>query len=247
VSRTGKPDVVPRVVGPLRRRGPVEVRDLRFLRASTDRAVKITVPGPFTMSQTCVDEHYGDRADLAMDLAVAVNAELRDLAAAGADVVQLDEPFLQSRVEDARRYATAVLERALEGIGATTVIHTCFGYAQYIKDKPGQYAFLEPLAALAVDQLAIEAAQPHLDLSVLDHLGGKTVVLGVIDLSSEEIESPDAVAERIRAALRHLPPERLVLAPDCGMKYLSREAARGKLRALVDGARIVREELAAAA
>jgi 5-methyltetrahydropteroyltriglutamate--homocysteine methyltransferase len=247
ISRTGKKDIVPRVVGPLRRRGPVEVRDLRFLRDNTDRAVKITMPGPFTMSQQCVDEHYGDLAALAMDLAVAVNAELRDLADAGADVVQIDEPYLQSRIADARRYATAALERALDGVAVTTAIHTCFGYAQYIKDKPGRYEFLEPLAELPVDQLAIEAAQPKLDLSVLERLGDKTVVLGVIDLGASEVESPETVAERIRAALRHIAPERLVLAPDCGMKYLSRETARGKLRALADGARIVRQELSRAA
>jgi 5-methyltetrahydropteroyltriglutamate--homocysteine methyltransferase len=247
VSRSGKPDIVPRVIGAVRRRRPVQVRDVEFLRANTDRSVKITVPGPFTMSQTCVDEHYGDLAALAMDLAAAVNAELRDLADAGADVVQIDEPFLQSRVPDARRYAVAALRRALDGISATTVIHSCFGYAQYIKDKPGRYEFLEPLAALPVDQLAIEAAQPRLDLSVLERLGDKTVVLGVIDLGASEVESPETVAERIRAALRHIAPERLVLAPDCGMKYLSRDTARGKLRALADGARIVRQELQRAA
>jgi len=243
LSRTGKRDIVPRVVGPIRRVRPVEVRDVEFLRRNTDRPIKITLPGPFTMSQQCVDEHYGDPAALAMDYAAAVNEEARDLAAAGADVVQIDEPYLQSRVPQARDYAVPALERALRGIGAITVIHTCFGYAHYIKDKPGRYEFLEPLADLPVDQLAIEAAQPRLDLSVLDRLGDKTVVLGVIDLSTDEIESADTVAERTRAALRHRAPERLVLAPDCGMKYLTRETARGKLRALVDGARIVRREL----
>ncbi len=216
---------------------------MEFLRRNTDRPIKITLPGPFTMSQQCVDEHYHDPAALAIDYATAVNAEARDLAAAGADVVQIDEPYLQSRVPQAREYAVAALDRALRDISATTIIHTCFGYAHYIKDKPGRYEFLEPLAALAVDQLAIEAAQPRLDLSVLDRLGDRTVVLGVIDLSTDEIETAETVASRARAALRHLPPERLVLAPDCGMKYLARDTARGKLRALVEGARIVRREL----
>jgi 5-methyltetrahydropteroyltriglutamate--homocysteine methyltransferase len=243
VSRTGKKDIVPRIVGPVRRVRPVETRDVEYLRRNTDRTIKITIPGPFTMSQQCVDEHYGDLAALAMDLAVAVNDELKDLVAAGADVVQIDEPYLQSRVPDARRYALPALERALRDVGATTVIHTCFGYGHYIKDKPGRYEFLEPLAELPVHQLAIEAAQPRLDLSVLERLDGKTIVLGVVDLSTEQVERPELVADRIRAALRHLPPERLVVAPDCGMKYLSRDPARGKLRALVEGARIVREEI----
>ncbi len=243
LSRTGKRDIVPRIVGPIRRLRPLEVRDVEFLRRNTDRRVKITVPGPFTMSQQCVDEHYRDPAALAMDLAAAVNAELRDLVAAGADVVQIDEPYLQSRAAEARAYALPAIDRALEGIAATTVLHTCFGYAHYIKDKPGRYAFLEELAACTAQQLAIEAAQPRLDLSVLARLDGKTVVLGVIDLGDPDVESAEVVAERVRAALRQLPPQRLVLAPDCGMKYLPRETARGKLRALVEGARAVRGEL----
>jgi 5-methyltetrahydropteroyltriglutamate--homocysteine methyltransferase len=242
-SRTGKPDIVPRIVGPVRRLRPVEVRDVEFLRRNTDRTIKITVPGPFTMSQTCVDEHYRDPAALAADFAAAVNAELHDLVRAGADVVQIDEPYLQSRVSEARAYAVPAIDRALESIAATTVLHTCFGYAHYIKEKPGRYDFLEPLAACRAQQLAIEAAQPRLDLSVLERLEGKTIVLGVIDLADPAVEPPAVVAERIRSALRYLPPERLVLAPDCGMKYLPRETARGKLAALVAGAQTVRAEL----
>ena len=245
VSRTGKRDIVPRIVGPIRRTRPVEVRDLEFLRRNTDRLVKITVPGPFTMSQQAQDEHYRDGAALAMAFAVAVNEELRDLVAAGADVVQIDEPYLQSRIPAAREYALPAIARALAGVGGTTVLHTCFGYAHYIKDKPGRYEFLEELASCPASQLAIEAAQPRLDLSVLGRLGDKTVVLGVIDLADPHVESAETVAERVRAALRHLPAERLALAPDCGMKYLSRETARGKLRALAEGARIVRAELGA--
>jgi 5-methyltetrahydropteroyltriglutamate--homocysteine methyltransferase len=244
LSRTGKKDIVPRIVGPIRRVRPVEVRDLEFLRRSTDRAVKITVPGPFTMSQQAVDEHYHDPAALAMAFAAAVNEELHDLIAAGADVVQIDEPYLQSRTREARDYALPAIERALRGIGGTTALHTCFGYAHYIKDKPGRYEFLEELASLPVTQLAIEAAQPRLDLSVLERLGGKIIVLGVIDLADPNVETTNVVAERVRAALRQVPPERLVLAPDCGMKYLGRATAFGKLRALVEGARIVRTELA---
>jgi 5-methyltetrahydropteroyltriglutamate--homocysteine methyltransferase len=245
VSRTGKRDIVPRIVGPIRRTRPVEVRDLEFLRRNTDRLVKITVPGPFTMSQQAQDEHYRDGAALAMAFAVAVNEELRDLVAAGADVVQIDEPYLQSRIPAAREYALPAIARALAGVGGTTVLHTCFGYAHYIKDKPGRYEFLEELVSCPASQLAIEAAQPRLDLSVLGRLGDKTVVLGVIDLADPHVESAETVAERVRAALRHLPAKRLALAPDCGMKYLSRETARGKLRALAEGARIVRAELGA--
>ena len=178
-----------------------------------------------------------------MALAEAVNEEVRDLFAAGADIVQLDEPYLQARAEKAARFAVKAINRALEGIEGTTALHTCFGYAHYIKDKPGHYAFLEELARCPADQLAIEAAQPRLDLSVLERLGDKTIVLGVIDLADPRVETAETVAERARAALRHVPPERLVLAPDCGMKYLPRESARGKLRALAAGARIVREEL----
>ena len=178
-----------------------------------------------------------------MAFAVAVNEELHDLVAAGADVVQIDEPYLQSRIPEARAFALPAIERALAGVSGTTALHTCFGYAHYIKDKPGHYAFLEELARCPANQLAIEAAQPRLDLSVLERLGDKTIVLGVIDLADPRVETAETVAERARAALRHVPPERLVLAPDCGMKYLSRESARGKLRALAAGARIVREEL----
>lgn len=244
LSRIGTPDQVPLVVGPIKRVRPVEVRDVAFLRANTDRTTKITVPGPFTMSQQAQDDHYGDRRDLALAYADALNEEVHDLVVAGADVVQVDEPYLQSFVEDARRYAVEAIDRALAGVTVPTVLHTCFGYAHYIKDKAGSgYPFLEPLADTAVSQLAIEAAQPRLDLGVLDRLGAKGVVLGVIDLADPEPETADAVAARIRAALEHLPPERLVLSPDCGMKYLPRPVAYAKLVALVEGARLVRAEL----
>ncbi|MPY92653.1 MAG: 5-methyltetrahydropteroyltriglutamate--homocysteine methyltransferase [Acidimicrobiia bacterium] len=248
-SRVGRPDRVPLVVGPVRRRGPVEVDDVTFLRANTERTTKITVPGPFTMSQQCQDDHYGDRRALALAYADALNEEVHDLVAAGADVVQLDEPYLQSFLEDARAYALEAIDRALAGVTVPTVLHTCFGYAHFIKDKSGAegaglgYPFLEELAATGADQLAIEAAQPRLDLSVLDRLGAKTVVLGVIDLADPAPETAEVVAGRIRAALEHLPPERLVLAPDCGMKYLPRATAYGKLVALVEGAQLVRAEL----
>jgi len=247
LSRRGGPDILPRVVGRVRRRGPVEVRDVRFLRANTDRTIKITVPGPFTMSQQAVDTYYGDERALALDFAAAVNEEIQDLVAAGADVIQIDEPYLQARVEKARRFAVDAITRALRGVQAPTVLHTCFGYGAMVKEKTATaYPFLEPLLETTVHQLSIEAAQPQLDLSVLGRLRSKTIVLGVIDLGTEEVETPETVAARIRDALPYVEAERLVIAPDCGMKYLSRSSAFGKLRAMVEGTRMVRRELGAA-
>jgi 5-methyltetrahydropteroyltriglutamate--homocysteine methyltransferase len=242
-GRTGRANAVPRVVGPVRRRRPVEVDDLRFLRAHTDRAIKITLPGPFTMSQQAQNEAYPDQASLALDLADAVNEEVRDLFAAGADVVQLDEPWLQSRAEQAREYAIPVINRALAGVEGTTALHTCFGYAYVVHEKPPGYAFLSELNECAADQLAIESAQPELDLSVLGEIRDKTIVLGVLDLSDRDAETGEAVARRLEAALEFVPPERLQAAPDCGMKYLPRELAFAKLQGLVEGARLVRERL----
>jgi 5-methyltetrahydropteroyltriglutamate--homocysteine methyltransferase len=242
-GRAGGMNAVPRVVGRVRRVRPVEVDDLRFLRARTDRLVKITLPGPFTMSQQAYNEAYDDEAELAMDLAAAVNEEIRDLVAAGADVVQIDEPWLQSRAEKAGEFAIPAINRALEGVDGTTALHTCFGYAHIVHDRPAGYPFLAELAECAADVLAVEAAQPRLDPSVLEPLAGKTVIVGVLDLSDPEPETPEVVASRIDAALRVIPAERLQVGPDCGMKYLSRELAFAKLRALVEGARIVRERL----
>jgi 5-methyltetrahydropteroyltriglutamate--homocysteine methyltransferase len=240
-GRAGGENLVPRVVGPVRRTRPVEVDDLKFLRASTDRPVKITLPGPFTMSQQAYDEHYADAAALALDLAAAVNEEVRDLFAAGADVVQLDEPWLQARPEAARDYALEAIDRALDGVEGTTALHTCFGYAHVVTDKPPGYPFLAELDACAADQIAIESAQPRLDPVILEQIPSKTVILGVLDLADDApVETADDVAARIEAALRHITPERLQVAPDCGMKYLPRDVALAKLRALVDGAGIVR-------
>ena len=244
ISRAGRPDVVPLVSGPIRRLAPVEVRDLAFLRAHTARKVTITLPGPFTMTQQAENAHYPDEAALAMAYAEAVNAEIKDLFAAGADVVQIDEPYMQARPDQARSYGVAALNRALEGVGGTTAVHLCFGYAYIMKDKPAGYSFLPELENCRADQISIEAAQPRLDLAILKELPSKTIILGVIDLDDPAVESADAVAERIRAALRFVPAERLVIAPDCGMKYLARDVAFGKLRAMVDGARMVRAELA---
>jgi 5-methyltetrahydropteroyltriglutamate--homocysteine methyltransferase len=231
--------------GPIRRRHPVEVRDAQFLRANTDRTTKITVPGPFTMSQQAVDEFYGDEAKMAMAFAEALNEEIHDLVAAGADVIQVDEPYLQARSEKAQRFAVQAINRALQDVRATTVVHTCFGYGAIVKNKAigAGYPFLEALRNTAADQVSIEAAQPRLDLSVLDRMGDKVMMVGVIDLGAEEVETAEVVADRIRQALRYLPPERLVVAPDCGMKYLTRASAYGKLRAMVEGARAVRAEL----
>jgi 5-methyltetrahydropteroyltriglutamate--homocysteine methyltransferase len=244
VNRIGKRSVVPRIVGPIERLRPVEVRDVEFLRRHTAKKIKITLPGPFTMSQQALDEHYGDEAALAMAFAAAVNAEARDLEAAGADVIQLDEPWLEARPEAAARFGVACIDRALAGISATTAVHVCFGYAAAVKDKPGLYGFLPRLAATRASQISIEAAQPKLDLAVLRELDGKEVMLGVIDLGAAEVETPEIVAGRIRAALAHIEPERLVVAPDCGMKYLPRGRAFAKLEALSRGAAIVRRELA---
>jgi 5-methyltetrahydropteroyltriglutamate--homocysteine methyltransferase len=244
-GRSGRPDVVPRVVGPIRRKHPVEVGDVEFLRAHTDRPIKITVPGPFTMTQQAVDDFYGDEPRLAMDFAAAVNEEIKDLVAAGADIIQIDEPYLQARVEPARAYAIEAINRALEGVKTTTVLHTCFGYGLVVKNKPATagYPFLEELLDTVVDQISIEAAQPNLDLSILERMRSKTMIVGVLDLGTPDVETRDAVEGRIRAALQFIEPERLVIAPDCGMKYLSRGSAFEKLQTMVHAARRVRAEL----
>jgi 5-methyltetrahydropteroyltriglutamate--homocysteine methyltransferase len=245
LSRSGFPDTVPRVVGPIWRKHPVEVRDVRFLRANTDRKIKMTVPGPFTMSQQAMNEYYKSEAELALAYAAAVNAEIRDLFAAGADVVQIDEPYMQARPEKAREFGLAALQRALEEVTGTTAIHLCFGYAAIVKNKnkPSHYAFLEELAESPVQQISIETAQPNLDCSVLERLQNKTIILGVLDLSTHEVETPELVAARIRRALPYTSPQQIIVAPDCGMKYLPRESAFKKMKAMVAGARIMRDEL----
>jgi 5-methyltetrahydropteroyltriglutamate--homocysteine methyltransferase len=244
LDRSGHPNPVPRVIGPIRRRHAVELSDLEFLRRHTLRHVKVTVPGPFTMSQQAQIEYYGGSRELAaMDYAAAVNAEIRDLFAAGADIVQLDEPYMQARPEEARAYGLAALNRALEGITGTTAVHICFGYAAIIHVRPSGYSFLPELAQCSCRQVSIETAQSKLDCSVLEKLRGKKIILGVIDLSTEEIESPETVAERIRRALPYVHPEDVLVAPDCGMKYLSRDAAFAKMQAMVAGAQIVRTQL----
>jgi 5-methyltetrahydropteroyltriglutamate--homocysteine methyltransferase len=243
MSRMGRPIPVPRIAGPVRRRHAVEVRDLQLLRANTDRKIKATVPGPFTMSRQAQDDHYGDEEAMAMDFAVAVNAEIKDLFAAGADVVQIDEPWMQQYPDKARQYGLKALNRALDGVSGTVAVHLCFGYAAVVHDKPTGYSFLAELENSTAQQISIEAAQPKLDLAVLRNLPSKTIILGVIDLADPTIETPQIVAGRIRAALPHVPPERLVIAPDCGMKYLPRTVAFGKMKAMVDGARMVRQEV----
>ncbi len=243
-NRSGGTVLVPRVTGPIRRTGPVETRDMQFLAANTDRRKKITLPGPFTLAQLAQNEFYADDEEMALAFADAVRAEARDLLAAGADLIQLDEPWLQARPEPARRYGVAAINHALDGLPDDTVLHVCFGYAAVVGSKPEGYSVLPELAATTAGAISIEAAQPRLDLGVLQELAGKTVLLGVLDLGTEEVESAEAVAARIRAGLRHVAPERLVPAPDCGMKYLSRASAFGKLCALAKGAAIVRHELA---
>jgi 5-methyltetrahydropteroyltriglutamate--homocysteine methyltransferase len=243
VERNGEKNLVPRIVGAVRRVRPVEVDRVRFLRSHTKRPVKITVPGPFTMTQQAVDDHYGDERALALALADAVREELADLFAAGADVVQVDEPYLQARPEQARAYAVEAINRAVADLAGTTALHTCFGYAHFKRSRPDGYPFLDELNDCAVAQLSIEAAEPRLDPAVLRRIRDKTVILGVLDLGTMRVETPAEVAARLRAALECISPERLVAAPDCGMKYLSREVAFGKLRALAEGAAIVRAEL----
>jgi 5-methyltetrahydropteroyltriglutamate--homocysteine methyltransferase len=242
LDRSGHPNPVPRVTGPIRRRHPVEVGDLAFLRANTSRTVKITVPGPFTMAQQAQNDHYASTEDLAFGYAEAVNEEVRDLFAAGADIVQLDEPYLQARPDEARRYGVKVLNRALAGVTGTTAVHLCFGYAAIIHDRPSGYSFLPELAAADCDQVSIETAQSGLDCSVLSELDGKTIILGVLNLGDETVEDAEQVAARVRRALPYVPAERVVLAPDCGMKYLPRDSASGKLAAMTAAAALLRSE-----
>ena len=246
LDRSGHPNPVPRVVGAIRRRHAVGVRDLQFLQAHTQRRVKVTVPGPFTMAQQAQIDHYGGSRELAaLDYATAVNAEIRDLFAAGADVVQVDEPYMQARPVEARAYGLKALNRALEGVTGATAVHICFGYAAIIHERPSGYSFLSELAQCSCRQISIETAQSNLDCAVLRTLPGKKIILGVIDLSNNEVESPEVVADRIRRALPYVDPLNLLIAPDCGMKYLTRAAADGKLESMVAGARTVRKELEA--
>jgi 5-methyltetrahydropteroyltriglutamate--homocysteine methyltransferase len=245
LDRSGHPNPVPRVVGKIRRRHPVEVQDLKFLRAHTDRRMKITVPGPFTMSQQAQNDFYKSEEDAAMDYAAAVNEEIRDLFAAGADVVQIDEPYMQARPEKARQYGLKALNRALEGVKGATAVHICFGYAAVIHARPSGYSFLSELSGCNCNQVSIETAQSNLDCSVLKSLPGKKIILGVIDLNDMTIETPEIVAARIRRALPYVRAEDVIVAPDCGMKYLPRDVAFGKMRAMVEGAKIMRAALGA--
>ncbi len=242
LDRSGHPNPVPRVVGKIRRKHPVEVRDVEFLRANTDRLIKATVPGPYTMSQQAQNDFYKDEEELAMDYAAAVNEEIRDLFRAGADIVQIDEPYMQARPEKARRHGLTALNRALEGVTGTTAIHLCFGYAAIIHSRPPAYSFLTELADSRIRQVSIETAQSNLDCSVLEKFADKEIILGVIDLSTNEVETPQTVAARIRRALPYVSASRLVIAPDCGMKYLPRDVAFNKMKAMVEGARVVRME-----
>ena len=244
MDRSGHPNPVPRITGKIRRKHAVEVEDIKFLRANTDRKTKITVPGPFTMLQQAQNDFYASEEEAAMDYAAAVNAEIRDLFAAGADVVQIDEPYMQARPEKARQYGLAALNRALEGITGTTAVHICFGYAAIIHERPTGYSFLPELAQCGCKQVSIETAQSHLDCSVLQQLDGKQVMVGCIDLSDMAVESPETIAARVRRALPYVAKERVILAPDCGMKYLPRGVAEGKLKAMVEAAKILRAEFA---
>jgi 5-methyltetrahydropteroyltriglutamate--homocysteine methyltransferase len=243
LGRTGKPIQVPRVTGAIRRLRPVEVRDVEFLRRHTRLPIKITMPGPFTMTQLAKNEFYADDRALCLAYADAVNLEARDLKAAGADYIQLDEPYLQAHPEKARAYGVEAIDRALHGVAGPTIIHMCFGYAYVVQDKPSGYSFLPELDKCCAAQVSIEAAQPHLDLAILADLPTKSMMVGVIDLGDSTVETPDIVAGRIRSALAHIAPERLVVAPDCGMKYLTRDVAFAKLQAMVEGTRQIRKTL----
>ena len=243
LDRSGHPNPVPRITGPIRRRHPVNVDALKFLRAQTDRTIKVTVPGPFTMAEQAQNDYYPSKEAAAFGYAEAVNAEVADLFAAGADIVQLDEPYLQARHETAKQYGVKVLDAALADITGTTAVHLCFGYAAIIHDRPSGYSFLPELAGSTTDQISIETAQSGLDCAVLAELTGKTIILGVLDLGDAAVETPGVIASRVERALRYVPAERLVLAPDCGMKYLPRESAFGKLSALTKAASLLRGEV----
>jgi 5-methyltetrahydropteroyltriglutamate--homocysteine methyltransferase len=243
LDRTGHPNPVPRVAGAIRRRTPVEVGDVAFLRRNTDRLIKITMPGPFTMAQQAQNDFYKDEEELIMAYAAAVNEEARDLKAAGADVIQLDEPYLQARPEKAMRYGVKAIDRALQGVSGQTAVHLCFGYAHVVHERPSAYSFLPQLADCAVKQISIETAQSNLDLGILADLAGKDIILGVITLGDPAVETAETVAGRIRRALPYVPAERIIPSPDCGMKYIDRATAFAKLKALADGAAIVRREL----
>jgi len=242
LDRSGHPNPVPRIVGPVRRKHPVQVEDVRFLRAHTDRPIKMTVPGPFTMSQQAQNDYYASEAAAALDYALAVNAEIRDLFAAGADVVQVDEPYMQARPEKARQFGLAALNRALEGVTGTTAVHICFGYAAIIHQRPSGYSFLPELAGCPVRQVSIETAQANLDCSVLAKLEGKQIMVGCLDLSDMTVETPETVVARVKRALRYVTPQNVILAPDCGMKYLPRGVAFAKLAAMVAAAALLRAE-----
>src|SRR5271155_3395724 len=244
INRSGRPIPVPRIVGPIRRKHAVALRDLKVLRANTGRAVKATVPGPFTMGKQAQDDYYQDEEAVALAYAEAVNAEIKDLFAAGADVVQIDEPWMQQHPDAAQRYGLNALDRALDGVTGTVAVHLCFGYAAVVHDKPPGYSFLPELEGSKAQQISIEAAQPRLDLKILRELPSKTIILGVIDLADMTVETPQTVADRIRHALDYVPAERIVVAPDCGMKYLPRAVAFGKMRVLAQGATLVRREIA---
>jgi len=244
VAQRGRRMPVPRVTGKIRRRAAVERRDAEFLVANTDRATKITLPGPFTLSQQAENAFYAEEEEMAMDYAAAVNEELRDLKATGVDAVQLDEPWVRTAPDKAARFGIRAINRALDGIAGVTIVHLCFGYARVVKEKPSGYTFLPQLADTIAGQISIEAAQPRLDLGVLKDLSGKTILLGVLDLNDPAVETAEEVAARLRAGLDYVAPERLVAAPDCGMKYLPRDRAFGKLKAMAEGAALVRRELA---
>ena len=242
LDRSGHPNPVPRIVGKIRRKHPVELDDLRFLKRHTNRKTKITVPGPFTMSQQAQNDFYRSEEEAALDYAVAVNEEIRDLFAGGADVVQIDEPYMQARPEKARQYGLRALNRALEGVDGTTAVHICFGYAAIIHQRPSGYSFLPELAGSLVQQISIETGQSNLDTAVLQKLPGKKIMVGCIDLSDMRVETPQQVADRIRRALQHVRPQDVIVAPDCGMKYLPRDVAFGKMKAMVEGAKLLRAE-----
>jgi 5-methyltetrahydropteroyltriglutamate--homocysteine methyltransferase len=242
LDRSGHPNPVPRIVGKIRRKHPVEIEDLRFLKKNTAKRVKMTVPGPFTMSQQAQNDFYKSEEEAAMDYAAAVNAEIKDLFAAGADIVQVDEPYMQARPEKARQYGLKALNRALDGVRGTTAVHICFGYAAIIHQRPSGYSFLPELTGCSCQQVSIETAQSNLDTAVLEKLHGKKIMVGCIDLSDMSVETPQKVVERIKKALRHVKPEDVIVAPDCGMKYLPREVAFGKMKAMVEGARLLRKE-----
>ena len=245
----------PTITGPVRRPEPVHGAEVRFARAHTDRRLKFTLPGPMTIVDTLADDHYGDRVKAAFAFAEVLNAEARELADLGVDVLQFDEPAFNVYLDEVRDWGIEALHRAIEGVGCTTAVHICYGYGipaniewkQTLGDEWRQYELTFPhLARSRIDQVALECANSRVPLSLIGLLEGKDVLAGCIDVATDVVETPEDVADVIRAALEFVPPERLFPTTNCGMAPLRRDVAYAKLRTLAAGAALIRSELGGA-